>query len=77
MSQAKEEEDHQDDSESVVSDVSDDPSDGAAEEIAKDIGSGLGHTGEALVLFPMDLFLAIAQGFHNAPRLYGDPTVRR
>ena len=26
---------------------------------------------------PMDLALAIAQGFHNAPRLYGDSTVRR
>lgn len=25
----------------------------------------------------MDLALAIAQGFHNAPRLYGDSTVRR
>lgn len=25
----------------------------------------------------MDLALAIAQGFHNAPRLYGDTTVRR
>ncbi len=26
---------------------------------------------------PMDISLAIAQGFHNAPRLYGDDTVRR
>lgn len=26
---------------------------------------------------PMNLTLAIAQGFHNAPRLYGDTTVRR
>ena len=25
---------------------------------------------------PMDLSLAVAQGFHNAPRLYGDNTVR-
>jgi len=25
----------------------------------------------------MDLSLAVAQGFHNAPRLYGDDTVRR
>ena len=29
------------------------------------------------VLAPMDLSLAIAQGFHNAPRLYGDTTVRK
>lgn len=27
-------------------------------------------------LVPMDLALAVAQGFHNAPRLYGDSTVR-
>lgn len=28
------------------------------------------------ILAPMDLSLAVAQGFHNAPRLYGDRTVR-
>lgn len=28
------------------------------------------------ITVPMDLSLAIAQGFHNAPRLYGDDTVR-
>lgn len=27
-------------------------------------------------IVPMDLALAVAQGFHNAPRLYGDSTVR-
>lgn len=26
---------------------------------------------------PLDVSLAVAQGFHNAPRLYGDATVRR
>ncbi len=26
---------------------------------------------------PMELFYGLAQGFHNAPRLYGDSTVRR
>jgi len=26
---------------------------------------------------PMDLLVGVAQGFHNAPRLYGDDTVRR
>ncbi|KJZ77059.1 hypothetical protein HIM_03380 [Hirsutella minnesotensis 3608] len=31
----------------------------------------------ALVKAPAGLFLALAQGFHNAPRLYGDDTVRR
>lgn len=57
--------------------MSDDPEEGVAEEYAKDVGVGLGHSGEALARAPMDFFLAIAQGFHNAPRLYGDPTVRR
>ena len=28
-------------------------------------------------LAPMDLAMALAQGFHNAPRLYGDDTVRK
>lgn len=46
-------------------------------EYARDIGKGIGKSGEALALAPMDLALAIAQGFHNAPRLYGDNTVRR
>lgn len=31
----------------------------------------------AIVKAPMDISLAVAQGFHNAPRLYGDETVRR
>lgn len=58
-------------------DLSDDPEDNAAEEMAQDVGSGLGRTAEALARMPMDLSLAVAQGFHNAPRLYGDTTVRR
>lgn len=31
----------------------------------------------AIVRAPVDLAMALAQGFHNAPRLYGDDTVRR
>lgn len=31
----------------------------------------------ALASAPIDLSIALAQGFHNAPRLYGDDTVRR
>lgn len=74
-------------------DLSDDPDAGPAEEVAHDVGVGLGKTAEAIALLPMDLSLAIAQGmsswvsddectdflsgFHNAPRLYGDTTVRR
>jgi len=41
------------------------------------VGAGLGKTAEALARAPIDLSLAVAQGFHNAPRLYGDSTVRR
>lgn len=47
-----------------------------AQDLAEDTGQGLAKTGEALAKAPMDLSLAIAQGFHNAPRLYGDDTVR-
>ncbi|RKF61110.1 UDP-glucose,sterol transferase [Erysiphe neolycopersici] len=49
----------------------------AAIEVAQIIGSGIGKTIGAIVKAPMDLSLAVSQGFHNAPRLYGDSTVRR
>ncbi|KAK3333944.1 CHIP6 protein [Cercophora scortea] len=48
-----------------------------AEEIANQVGRGAAKTATALARAPMDLSLALAQGFHNAPRLYGDDTVRR
>ncbi|TVY20598.1 Sterol 3-beta-glucosyltransferase [Lachnellula arida] len=57
--------------------LSDDPDENMATEMARNVGEGLGGTGEHLARMPMDLSLAIAQGFHNAPRLYGDQTVRR
>ena len=47
-----------------------------AQDLAEDTGQGFAKSGEALAKAPMDLSLAIAQGFHNAPRLYGDDTVR-
>lgn len=47
-----------------------------AQDLAEDTGHGFAKTGEALAKVPLDLSLAIAQGFHNAPRLYGDNTVR-
>ncbi|KAL8793642.1 MAG: hypothetical protein Q9195_003794 [Heterodermia aff. obscurata] len=47
-----------------------------AQELAEDTGRGFAKSGQALAKVPMDLSLAIAQGFHNAPRLYGDATVR-
>ncbi|KAI1101553.1 glycosyltransferase family 1 protein [Jackrogersella minutella] len=46
-------------------------------EYLNDIGEGAEQTGKALAHAPVDFFLALAQGFHNAPRLYGDETVRR
>ncbi|GAB7350066.1 hypothetical protein MBLNU459_g0735t1 [Dothideomycetes sp. NU459] len=48
-----------------------------AQELAVDAGRGFLTTGEALLSAPLDLSLALAQGFHNAPRLYGDGTVRK
>ncbi|KAI1452053.1 glycosyltransferase family 1 protein [Annulohypoxylon moriforme] len=47
------------------------------EEYLNEIEEGAGKTGRALAHAPVDLILALAQGFHNAPRLYGDDTVRR
>jgi UDP:flavonoid glycosyltransferase YjiC (YdhE family) len=47
------------------------------EEYAEDVNSGLGKTAKAVARAPVDLSMAVAQGFHNAPRLYGDDTVRR
>lgn len=41
---------------------------GAGKGIARIVGAG--------VKSPMDFTLAIARGFHNAPKLYGDDTVR-
>ncbi|CZS97393.1 probable sterol glucosyltransferase [Rhynchosporium agropyri] len=63
-----------DDNDSVLSD---DPEENVAEEIGKNVTLGVGKTAGFIAKAPMDLTLAIAQGFHNAPRLYGDETVRR
>ncbi|KAI0181133.1 glycosyltransferase family 1 protein [Hypoxylon sp. FL1284] len=49
----------------------------AQEEYLHDVEEGVSKTGRALARAPVDLSLALAQGFHNAPRLYGDETVRR
>jgi hypothetical protein len=53
------------------------PEEELAEELAHEAGAGFRKTGGAIARFPMNLTLALAQGFHNAPRLYGDETVRR
>ncbi|KAI1413568.1 glycosyltransferase family 1 protein [Hypoxylon sp. FL1857] len=49
----------------------------APEEYLHELEEGVGKTGRALAHAPVDLSMALAQGFHNAPRLYGDETVRR
>ncbi|TVY73273.1 Sterol 3-beta-glucosyltransferase UGT80B1 [Lachnellula suecica] len=72
-----EQQNNDEDGDDNVSELSDDPEENTAEEMARDVGEGLGGTAAHLARMPMDLSLAIAQGFHNAPRLYGDETVRR
>ncbi|KAJ0166470.1 Sterol 3-beta-glucosyltransferase UGT80B1 [Colletotrichum tanaceti] len=49
----------------------------AVDEYANEVGEGFGRTAQAIAKAPVNLSMAIAQGFHNAPRLYGDDTVRR
>lgn len=44
--------------------------------IAKDIGKGLGRTMKPIVKLPSNMFYAMTLGLRNAPRLYGDKTVR-
>jgi UDP:flavonoid glycosyltransferase YjiC (YdhE family) len=53
------------------------PDEDMTHELAHEAAFGLRKTGSAIVRFPMNLTLALTQGFHNAPRLYGDETVRR
>ena len=48
----------------------------AARHAAIEAGQGVGRIVEAGLKSPMDFTLAIAKGFHNAPKLYGDKTVR-
>ncbi len=37
--------------------------------VLKDIGKGLGHSGRAIVTVPLQMWNALALGFHDAPRL--------
>jgi UDP:flavonoid glycosyltransferase YjiC (YdhE family) len=53
------------------------PEEDLGEELAHEAGAGFRKTGGAIARFPMNLTLSLTQGFHNAPRLYGDETVRR
>jgi UDP:flavonoid glycosyltransferase YjiC (YdhE family) len=47
------------------------------EQYATDISMSIGQAALAIARAPTSLVVALAQGFHNAPRLYGDDTVRR
>lgn len=68
---------HADTATTTASVMSEDPEHPLAQELAVDAGRGFLDTGEALISAPLDLSMALAQGFHNAPRLYGDGTVRK
>ncbi|KAI5203536.1 glycosyltransferase family 1 protein [Aureobasidium subglaciale EXF-2481] len=57
-----------------VQSVDDEP---LARELAAEFGDAFVESGGALASMPLDLGLAIGQGFHNAPRLYGDASVRK
>ncbi|KAK5267296.1 hypothetical protein LTR99_006483 [Exophiala xenobiotica] len=48
----------------------------AAVVVIKDIGKGIGHSAHAILALPFRMWNATTLGFHNAPRLYGDATVR-
>lgn len=53
------------------------PEEPLAQELAEEVGDAFLESGGALASLPLDLGLAIGQGFHNAPRLYGDASVRK
>lgn len=46
-------------------------------DVALGAGKGVGRIVGAGLKSPMDFTLSIARGFHNAPKLYGDDTVRQ
>lgn len=46
-------------------------------EAALGAGKGVGRIVGAGLKSPMDFTLGLARGFHNAPKLYGDDSVRQ
>lgn len=68
---------HRSDTVDTVGTASTVESENPAEEAIHHVGSGAIRSARALARAPIDLSMAVAQGFHNAPRLYGDDTVRR
>lgn len=61
----------------VATDFSADPTQPVTRELAGDVHQGLKQSAWAFITMPNDIHMAIAQGFHNAPRLWGDSTVRK
>ena len=61
----------------LESTASADPIEPLPMEVIDDLNWGLKRAGVAILTMPNDLHVAIAQGLHNAPRLYGDATVRK
>jgi len=53
------------------------PDDLLVTELAQEASHGVKKSTLSLLKAPMNLSVALTQGFHNAPRLYGDETVRR
>ncbi|CAK7199056.1 hypothetical protein SEUCBS139899_001724 [Sporothrix eucalyptigena] len=50
---------------------------GSFEVVFAAVGKNIGRSARALAMAPIELYFSLCQGFHNAPRLYGDDTVRR
>lgn len=61
----------------MESKMSADPELPLTSEVVGDVRQGFMRSGHALITMPNDLLVAVAQGFHNAPRLWGDSTVRK
>lgn len=51
-------------------------SDSIASDAARGAGKGMGRIVEVGLKTPLDFTMGLAKGFRNAPRLYGDDTVR-
>lgn len=68
---------HQDTTTTIESTMSADAEEPLAQELLADAGRGLLTSAGAIASAPLDLGLALAQGMHNAPRLYGDTFVRK
>lgn len=57
--------------------LSADPTQPLPKEVIEDLNWGVKRAGIAMLTMPNDLAVAFAQGTHNAPRLWGDNTVRK